>query len=67
LVRSRHAWEETDESQNVLVGEVTKILDNIQLLNTQLRKARTLTKAVIAWPVATVGGHSSPIQYTTLT
>ncbi len=40
LPRSRQAWEETDESQNVLVGEVTKILDSIQLLNNQLRKVK---------------------------
>lgn len=44
LPRGRLAWEETDESQNALVGEVTKILDNIQLLNNQLRKAEATHK-----------------------
>jgi hypothetical protein len=45
LPRSRQAWEETDESQNVLVGEVTKILDSIQLLNNQLRKVKLVSTA----------------------
>jgi hypothetical protein len=45
LPRSRQAWEETDESQNVLVGEVTKILDSIQLLNNQLRKVKLVSAA----------------------
>jgi hypothetical protein len=46
LPRSRQAWEETDESQNVLVGEVTKILDSIQLLNNQLRKVKHVSATV---------------------
>ncbi len=43
--RSRGAWEEVDSSQAVLISEVTTILDNIQLLNQQLRKVyKFLTK-----------------------
>ncbi|XP_023335756.1 tektin-3 [Eurytemora carolleeae] len=43
-IRGRSGWEGVDDPQSTLVGEVTKILDNIQLLNNQLRKAESSLK-----------------------
>lgn len=42
--RGRSGWEGVDDPQSTLVGEVTKILDNIQLLNNQLRKVNNINR-----------------------
>ena len=46
-MKGRGTWEETDVSQAALVGEVTTILDNLNLLNSQLRQEEKVYKDLL--------------------